>query len=148
MAGRQNSISSNGMGEPLTLAPRGTGSFTPLAITDTPNVSFQLIKATDKNSLEAIRGHTSNVSLDYQANGVHWPSGSANEYLWAVEDDLTADSAHSGSISGSLLSAPWTTGSAIGSRTYHVSGLNSKYLRVTIESRSGGTFRLVGFGKE
>lgn len=148
MAGRQNSISSNGMGDPLTIAPRGTGSFTPCAITDTPNWSFQLIKMTDKNSVEAIRVHTSNVSLDYQGSGIHWPSGSANEYLWYAEPDLTADSSHSGSLSGSLLSAPWTTGSAPGSAVYHASGLNSKYARITLESKSGGTFRLVAFGKE
>lgn len=148
MAGRHSSVSSNGMGESITIAPRGTGSFTPIAITDTPNISFQLVKTTSNNSLEAIRVHTSNVSLDYQSGGFKWPSGSVNEYLWYQEPDLTADSTHTGSISGTLLQAPWITGSAVGSVVYHAVGVNSKYFRVTLESKSGGIFRLITFGKE
>lgn len=143
----QNDFSNNGIGEYLTIAPRGTGSFTPKAITKTPYVAIQLTKVTDKNSVEAIRLHTSNVRLDFQPNGVPWPSGSASEYLWYAEPDFTADSSHSGSVSGTLLAAPWTTGSAPGSAVYHVSGLNARWGRITLESRSGGTFAINVFGK-
>lgn len=143
----QNSFSNNGLGEIITIAPRGTGSFVPIAITKTPYNAVQITKLTDKNSVQAIRLHTSNVWVDFQANGIHWPSGSANEYLYWPEPDFTADSAHSGSVSGTLLGAPWTTGSAPGCAVYHVSGLNSRWARITLESTSGGRFALSWYGK-
>lgn len=139
MAGKQNHF---GIGQSLVLGPSSTGSFTPFAITDTPYVAIQLVKASANNSVNGIRLHTSNVHMDHQENGIRWPSGSLNEYLWALDDNFTVAN------SGSLTAAPFTTGSAVGSKVYHVSGLNSRWGRLTIESNSGGTFRIITFGKE
>lgn len=135
------------LGEIITVGARGTGSFTPVAITKTPYVAFQVVKLTDKNSVDGMRIHTTNVRMDYQENGIPWPSGSSNEYLWAVEPDLTAAAGFSGSFSSSLGSAPFTTGSAPGSYMYHSTGLNARYMRLTLESKSGGQFAFITFGK-
>ena len=127
---------------------RGTGSFTPIAITDTSHISLQIVKVNNYDSINAIAVYTSNVSMDYQTGGMRWPSGSENDYLWYLEPTLTADATHTGSFSGSLSVAPCTTGSLAGSVVLHANGVNTKYVKVSLQSNSGGVFSLVTFGKE
>lgn len=130
----------------ITIAVGGTGSFTPQKISKTPQVSFQIVKLSDKNSLNSLTLSTSNVVMEYQVvdggvGNVKYPSGSQNEYLWYTEPAFTSAN------SGALAVAPFSTGSAPGSVVIHLPSLNSQWSRINLMSNSGGTFQLISVGK-
>jgi hypothetical protein len=130
----------NTLPEQLTIGVRATGSFTPIAISKTPYVSFQIIKETTNAAINTLTLYTSNC--DVPSNHGLWPSGSTNEYLYYADPDFTMKT------SGTLTSAPFSTGSAAGSVVYHVGNLNARWARIEIKSNSGGVFRLASIGKE
>lgn len=159
--------------ETIVIAPQGTGSFSNLSISKTPFLGLMISKLSNNNSLNAIILQSSNYQNEWPDHGYRTgPTGSVQEYLWCNEPlysaaggTTAAGGGTSVGISGSLFSSslgavPFTTGSFSGSVMFNIPGLTvdgtntkaippigARYIRITLRSDSGGTFRLAAIGK-